>query len=169
MNTVNVLEYGHEAVLQAIDNISEIDWERPGVADNWSIKNILAHLTAYEYVLSDALYQLRGGKTTPTLDRWLEDAEAFNRHEMELRREDSFNDMLDEYREAHAETISQIIRIPEENLRQGGILPWYGEAYDAEDFITYASYGHKREHAAQIIAYRAHLATESVWKMRQAS
>ena len=169
MNAVNVLEYGHEAVLQAIDNISEIDWERPGASGMWSVKDILAHLTAYEYVLIDALYRLRGGKSTPTLDRWLADAEAFDRQEVELRHDDSVDDLLAEYREAHAETISQIIRIPQESLRQGSTFPWYGEARDIEDFITYASYGHKREHAAQIAAYREHLAAEPVWKMREAS
>lgn len=168
MNAVDVLEQGHQVVLQAIDGLTGIDWERPGVCGTWSAKDILAHLASYEYVLIDALYALRGGKSTPTLDRWLKDSEAFNQHEVALRRCDSIDEILNEYRDAHVEAISQIIRIPEEKLQQAGILRWYGETYDVEDFIANQIYGHKREHAAQIALYRDHLAAEPVWKQRQA-
>jgi uncharacterized damage-inducible protein DinB len=169
MNAINVLESGHQTVLQAIDSITGIDWERPGISGAWSVKDVLAHLTAYEHVLIDALYTLRGGKTTPSLDRWLKDTGAFNQHEVNLRRCDSIHDILSEYQEAYNEAISQIVHVPQEKLRQSGTLPWYGAEYDAEDFITYISYGHKREHAAQIMAYCDLLHKEPVWKIREAS
>ncbi len=48
-------------------------------------------------------------------------------------------------------------RIPSETLRQNGTLPWYGMAYALDDFLVYAYYGHKREHSAQIAAFRDRL------------
>jgi hypothetical protein len=47
-----------------------------------------------------------------------------------------------------------IRQIPLETRRKSGLLPWYGAEYDLEDYITYAFYGHKREHCAQIAVYR---------------
>ena len=45
-------------------------------------------------------------------------------------------------------------QVPIRVRRLNGMLPWYGAATDLEDFIVYSIYGHKREHAAQIAAYR---------------
>jgi hypothetical protein len=46
--------------------------------------------------------------------------------------------------------IARFLRNPAEI----GLLPWYSAEYDLEDYITYAFYGHKREHCAQIAVYR---------------
>jgi hypothetical protein len=48
-------------------------------------------------------------------------------------------------------------KIPADILHRPGVLPWYGKEYDLEDFIVYTFYGHKREHCAQIAAYRDQL------------
>jgi len=42
-------------------------------------------------------------------------------------------------------------------MRQAGTLPWYGLEYALDDFLVYAFYGHKREHSAQIAAFRDRL------------
>ena len=39
-------------------------------------------------------------------------------------------------------------------LREPGSIPWYGEEYALDDLIVYQYYGHKREHSAQIEAFR---------------
>ncbi|MBK7219531.1 MAG: hypothetical protein IPH95_21335 [Candidatus Promineofilum sp.] len=44
--------------------------------------------------------------------------------------------------------------LPPEAWLQTGFLRAYGAEYDPEDFITYAFYGHKREHSAQIAIFR---------------
>jgi hypothetical protein len=49
-------------------------------------------------------------------------------------------------------------RISADVYRQNGTLPWYGSEYDLDDFIVYTFYGHKREHSAQIAAFRDWLA-----------
>lgn len=38
--------------------------------------------------------------------------------------------------------------------REPGRLPWYGMEYALDDYLVYQFYGHKREHAAQIQAFR---------------
>ncbi len=50
-----------------------------------------------------------------------------------------------------------VAQLSSETLRQNGTLPWYGEGYALDDFLVYAYYGHKREHSAQIAAFRDRL------------
>jgi hypothetical protein len=38
MNAGDILKYGHEAVLQAIDGLSESEWRTTGVCGAWSAK-----------------------------------------------------------------------------------------------------------------------------------
>ena len=45
-------------------------------------------------------------------------------------------------------------RIHPEVFRQVGTLPWYGMDYSLDDVLVYMYYGHKREHSAQIAAFR---------------
>lgn len=168
MNAVDVLEYGHTTIMTAVKDLTEHQWETPGVTGTWSAKEILAHLTAFEYLLVDVLHAASGGTHTPTLDRWMRDLEAFNDFEVGLRQGMTPREILREYQDAHLETISEIVRIPQEKLRQKGILPWYGSEYDIEDFVVYTFYGHKREHAAQIAVFRDHITAEPVWKFRAA-
>ena len=65
--------------------------------------------------------------------------------------------ILEDELRTRAELLAQI---PYEGRRLNGTLPWYGEEYDLEDFIIYTFYGHKREHSAQIAAFRDQLARE---------
>ena len=67
--------------------------------------------------------------------------------------------MLAEYEVAYARAVTLMVRIPVEGRRLNGVLPWYGPEYSLEDFIVYTFYGHKREHSAQIEAFRDRLAT----------
>jgi len=50
-----------------------------------------------------------------------------------------------------------VAQLSSEMLCQNGTLPWYGEVYALDDFLVYAYYGHKREHSAQIAAFRDRL------------
>ncbi len=45
-------------------------------------------------------------------------------------------------------------QISAETWEHEGLLPWYGQEYDLEDFIAYTYYGHKREHCGQIAVFR---------------
>jgi hypothetical protein len=55
---------------------------------------------------------------------------------------------------AHQEAMRWAAQIPEARQRETGTLPWYGDEYALDDFVVYSFYGHKREHGAQINAFR---------------
>jgi uncharacterized protein (TIGR03083 family) len=154
MNAADILKYGHQSVLGSIEGLPEDDWETPGVCGVWSVKNIIAHLTSYEYLLVDAMNRLIGDGPFPTLQKYGADPDGFNDAEVDARRDKSVADTLAEFNEAHAQTMQLLAQIPVDVRRQAGTLPWYGEEYALDDFIVYACYGHKREHTAQIAVFR---------------
>ena len=157
MNSEDVLKYEHSEFLAAIEDVPEAEWYRPGVCGVRSVKEIIAHLGAYEHLLVDALNSvLDGSHPTPTLDTVFElgGLEQFNDVEVAARRDNSMAEVLSEYSNTFGQAENLLARIPIEQRRQNGLLAWYGDEYDLEDLIAYSFYGHKREHSAQVNIFK---------------
>ncbi len=157
MNATDILKYGQLTALQAINGFPETAWETPGACGVWSVKDIIAHLASYEEVLVDVLSGFFGRHPTPYLDKFTELGGQFNDTEVERRKGRTVREVLDEFNDAHAQVMSLAERIRPEVFRQVGTLPWYGIEYALDDVLVYMYYGHKREHSAQIAAFRDRL------------
>lgn len=158
MNITELLKSGHQTLHKAVEDLPKAAWEQPGACGDWSIKDIITHLASFEAVLLDILRQLTDqDAATPTLDRFFADVSGFNEKEVQARQAQSVASVLGEYNENYAEVMRLIEHIPPDRLLQNGVLAWYGDAYDLEDFIVYTIYGHKREHSAQILLQRDRL------------
>jgi hypothetical protein len=157
MNARDILKYGNQTFLGALESVSKSEWETSGVCGVWSVKDIVAHLASYELVLVDILTGFLGGGPTPHLDKFKE-GRGFNDSQVAMRKGKSAADALAEYTDAHTEVMNRIAQIPTEKLRETGTLPWYGVEYALDDFLVYTYYGHKREHSAQLDAFRDKLA-----------
>jgi hypothetical protein len=158
MNTIDILKYGHQTVLTTFNQFPEAELNTPGACGVWSVKDIMAHLASYEHLLVEVLSGFLEGGPTPYLEKWGTLGHQFNDDEVALRQEKSIADVLAEYNDTHAQVMALAPRIPPETYQQNGALPWYGAEYDLDDFIVYTFYGHKREHSAQIAAFRDQLA-----------
>ncbi len=153
MNATDILKYGQLTVLQAIDGFPETAWETPSACGVWSVKDIIAHLASYELVLVDILTTFTRSGPTPALNTFLELGGQFNNSEVNRRKEKTIQDVLAEFNDTHAQVMSLLVTLPPETLRQSGTLPWYA----LDDVLVYMYYGHKREHSAQIAAFRDRL------------
>ena len=60
MNTVELLDNCHLKIIQVLDDLPELQWDIPEVCGDWSVKEIVAHLTSYELALAEALNTLSG-------------------------------------------------------------------------------------------------------------
>lgn len=154
MNAQDVLKYGHQTVLRAIDGFPQEAWETGSVVGVWSAKDVVAHLASFERVLVEILgWVLDPAQPTPTLELFVSH-EKFNEEQVALRKDKTPTEVLAEYEHWHAQAMALAGRIPPEAYRKPGILPWYGAEYDLEDFLIYTYYGHKREHAAQVALFK---------------
>ena len=153
MNVQDVLKYGHLTVLRTIEGLPATDWETGGVCGIWSVRDIIAHLASYEHVLVEILSSLLDGSETPLLKEFTA-GPGFNDVEVGKRQHLTPEQVLAEYTDAQAETMTLAARLTPEFWRQNGTLPWYGAQYSLDDFIVYTFYGHKREHTAQINVFK---------------
>jgi hypothetical protein len=155
MNATDVLHWGHDFVERTIAGLPEDEWDTPNVCGVWSCKEIMGHLASFEHLLVEVLCAFLGGGPTPYLDEMgAAGGEQFNAIEVGRRRDWTVEEVLAEYRDAQAETMGLVRRIPAEVLRQPGTLPWYGAEFSLDDYLVYQYYGHKREHMAQINIFR---------------
>lgn len=157
MNAGDILKYGHGTILQTVDGLPDAAWETGGVCGVWSTKDVIAHLASYEQLLMEVLSAFTGGGPTPTMQMWGELGMGFNDTQVEMRKDASAAVVLAEYNAAHDTVRAQVAEMPADTFAQTGTLPWYGAEYSLDDFIVYTYYGHKREHAAQISAFRDRL------------
>ena len=158
MNADDVFRYGHLTLLGAVEAFPSEHWETPGVCGVWSARDVVAHLASYELATGDAFAGVLDEEASPTLGLLLSQGEVFNESQVEQRRGQSPETTLAEYTAAHERAVGLLARIPPEQRRLTGLLAWYGPEYDLEDLITYMSYGHKREHSAQIAEFCCGLA-----------
>jgi hypothetical protein len=108
-------------------------------------------------MLVDVLSTFVGGGSTSYLSKFTEPGGGFNDSEVAARKGKTVREVLGEFNDTNAQVMSLAARIPVETFPQTGTLPWYGMEYALDDFIVYTQYGHKREHSAQIAAFRNHL------------
>ncbi|NLG99059.1 MAG: DinB family protein [Chloroflexi bacterium] len=155
MNTHDVLMYGHQWVHKHLEGLSDEQWLTPNVCGVWSVKDIIAHLASFEYLLSDVFESCIHPVETPTLDLFRKmDGDAFNADQVGRRKHLTSQQTLQEYNNAYEQVMNHLKKIGENDLRQTGTIPWYGNEYSLEDLVVYQYYGHKREHCAQIAIFR---------------
>lgn len=159
MHMHDIILYGHGEIMKATEKLPLDKWELPNACGVWSVKNIVAHLAAYELMLVDVLSSLlEPDAITPTLSNMVNMRDSWNDDEVEKRKHLNASETFREYTDNHAKVLQLMERLPSEFATKAGALSWYGDAYDLDDFLVYTFYGHKREHAAQINAFRDVLA-----------
>jgi hypothetical protein len=120
------------------------------------VREIIAHLASFEHLLLEAL-AMAGDPTQqygPHLRAWFANGQTFNDKQVAARATLSPEETLADYAATQAQTMTVVAALPPDAFLRTGFLPAYGREYDLEDFITYAFYGHKREHSAQIAVFR---------------
>ncbi|GIK28739.1 MAG: maleylpyruvate isomerase N-terminal domain-containing protein [Chloroflexi bacterium] len=154
MDALTILFYGNKTFLAALEGLKHDHWLTGGVCGVWSVKDIVAHMACYELLIGDVLGTFTGAAEHPMLDRKAAMGEAWNDATVAERRHLTAQAALDEYLAAYAQKMARAEAVGAAKLAEVGTIPWYGEKYALDDYLVYTDYGHKREHAAQIMVFR---------------
>ncbi|MBV9614946.1 MAG: DinB family protein [Ktedonobacteraceae bacterium] len=152
MNAAKLLEQSHMMVLSTVDDFPERQWDIPGVCGNWSVKDIIAHLTSYEHLLVDVLNTLVSDAPTPYLDKFVGQREKFNTSEVAARQYQTAQQVIDEYNETQLQSTDLLTKIPAEKITRVGTVPWNKDRCVADEINNL--YAHTSEHCMQIKAFR---------------
>ena len=143
---------------QLLTSLSEEQITAPHFDDNWSIKDVMAHLWAWQQV---SLARLEGGMhdREPNYPQWIlsvgedweDQADAVNALTFERNQEKPWPEVYQHWRNGFLSLLETGEGISERDLLDGNRYPWlkgYNLAY-----ILIASYDHHQEHLEELLAW----------------
>src|SRR5258708_20328720 len=109
------LEKAWTAIKESYAGLSDSQMTEPGVMDNWSVKDILAHVTTWEEEALKYLPLIITGGRPP---RYIQSGgiDAFNAQMTEQKRGLALSDVLRQLDETHRRLIDYIQSVPEEHI-----------------------------------------------------
>jgi hypothetical protein len=147
------LELSREDFLDAIEGLSEEMLLQPGVVGEWSIKDILIHLTRWEAELVKLLWQAKQGKSPSTAHFSKVDVDKMNASWYQESLPRSLEMALEDFHGVRNQTIRRAEDFSDKELTDPKKYPWLKNA-PLWQWIAGDSFEHEAEHAAQIRAWR---------------
>lgn len=142
---------------ELLKNLSEEQITTPRFDYDWSIKDVIAHLWAWQQIstarMEAAVYNREPEfpKWTTEVDGdWEENADQTNARIYETNRYKSWSDVYRNWREGFLRLLAAAHPIPEKDLLDASRYSWL-DGYSLA-FVLVASYDHHQEHLEKLIA-----------------
>jgi len=130
--------------------LTEAQMTKPGVEADWSIKDILAHIAAWERLAMDRIYAAQTGADLKyPLIAGDDFVDQFNAQNYEAHKNQSLSEVQAEFDNAHQEFMAQIEALPEARLFQKLNFDWSGKL-TYQVMISANTHWHYPDHAAAI-------------------
>lgn len=149
---IQTLEESRENFLDAIEDLSDDEMEEP-VFDQWTAKDILAHITMWEAELVKLLFQARQGIKPSTVHFSKESVDERNEKWYRQNKDRSLEQVLDDFHGVRNQTIRRVEAYSDKELNDPNRYTWQ-EGTPLWRWIASDSFEHENEHAAQIWAWR---------------
>ncbi len=146
---------GERAEIEVLlDRIPPDQLSQPIDGDGWSIKDILAHIVAWEQVMLRWWRASQAGETPsdPSPGLTDDDVERLNTAFYQANRQRALAGVQDEFQRSFAEVIAAMETANEAALMQSGFFTWTEELPFAS-FVVANTSAHYREHRDQIAAW----------------
>ena len=153
MDKRGVLEHltrARAALLDTIEGLTETDMATLPVAGDWTIKDILAHVSGWAAWDLAGVEGVQAGK--PPDFSAIQEVDTFNARLVAERREWTLGRILAEMADAHAALQELLASMPDKDVFRAG--PFRGPYWDSLAGWLQVAWEHEGEHAAQIRAWR---------------
>ena len=153
---LEALESGRENFLELIEGMDDEAMLFKTSQEDWSVKDILAHLTRWEAELVKLLWQLRQGMQPSTLHFSNAPVDEINAEWLQEDQTRPLERILSDFHGVRNQTLRRVESFSESQLIEKGKYPWLkGKAL--WELIANDSFEHEAEHAPQIRRIRAEL------------
>lgn len=151
INLFESLSQERAALFDAIKDLPAERLDQKGVAGEWSIKNVLAHLVAWENAVTDFLPARIATGARPAIFAVIgDDEDGWNAQQVALREHLTPQQQLDEF-EQNRQALLQLLRnVGDETLNQQ--CPWPEYKGTVAEYILESIGGHENEHREAILA-----------------
>jgi hypothetical protein len=135
----------------AMEGLTEAQMVDPGVVGDWSVKDVLSHITAWEAELVTALAKAKRG-LSPQLQSWSQsDIDALNAKWHKEHKNRALDQVLEDFRGVRQQTLRHLEALTDEELAE--TKPWL-RGTRLFEFIQGDTFEHDLEHAEHIRAWR---------------
>jgi len=145
------------ALDEQLTGLSDEQMLRPGVMDDWSIKDVLAHISAWERMFIGWIEALMRGEKPDRpeffTDEW---TDKVNARVYSENRDRPLPDVRTESRASHEAILAMIDRLSDADLFDPQRFPW-AQGREMAPWLRANADEHYDEHREQIIAWRAKL------------
>jgi hypothetical protein len=147
------LKDSHERLLRSLEGLSPEEMLEPGVVGDWSIKDILAHLSRWEAELVKLLWQARQGIQPTGL---LTDESPVDEVNARWYQEDQarpLDRIQEDFNGVREQTIRRLDYFTDRDLNDPIRYSWLG-SQPLWEWVASESFEHDDEHLEQIRAWR---------------
>jgi uncharacterized damage-inducible protein DinB len=143
---IKKIQESRRELIELLDTLPETLVEIPAQVGDWSIKDALGHITAWEEV---SLIPLSGFiHARPWIVSEIPDHDAWNAVQVEKRRSMSLQEVVNEMDQVRRELLAAVDDFPPERLDEELIMPW-GETTTLAGMISGLAW-HEQEHTKEI-------------------
>jgi hypothetical protein len=156
---LDALEDERENFLEAIDGLSEEALLEPGVVGDWSIKDILFHICMWETELVKLLWQAAQGLPPSSVFFTGDSVDDINAAWTAEGQARTYDQVWDDFQGVRKQTIRRLSAFSNKDLNDPERYTWLKDNPMIKDhplwfWIAESSFGHEKEHAAQIKEWR---------------
>ena len=150
---IDCLEDEREKFLDAIEGLSSEALHEPFASGEWSIKDIVAHLCAWEAELVKLLWQLKSGQTPTSILVNEIYIDAQNQRWYQAFQSRSLEQVMDDFEGVRKQTTRRVEAFTEQELSDPNRYPGLGKD-PLWKWIAENSYEHEAEHRLSILKWQ---------------
>jgi hypothetical protein len=147
------LEDEREKFLDAIEGLSDEAIQEPGVIGEWSVKDILSHLIAWEAEQVKLLWQAKQGVQPSSVHFSNQSVDELNTAWYEEFHTRPLERILSDFQAVRKQTERRVDAFSDNDLNDPQRYVWL-EGFPLWEWVANDSFKHEAEHAAQIRAWR---------------
>ncbi|MCC7352977.1 MAG: ClbS/DfsB family four-helix bundle protein [Anaerolineae bacterium] len=149
---IDLILADHARLDQALAQMSTSQMTEAGVQDTWSVKDILAHITAWEARLVTWLQAAARGETPtrPEPGATWDDIDRLNEETYRENRDRPLHDVLADYHHTYQKALKEVEALTDEVIVNPERFAWTVGRYPLWQIIAANTYEHYREHLEAI-------------------
>jgi len=148
------LDENRERLLIAIEQLPDEALLEPGVMDDWSVADILAHIAAWESEMVTGLMRIKQGKKPAKMLEAFGDVEGYNARRYEENKGRDIERIFDDLQGVRVQLEQWLEEFSEKELSDPQRYEW-SPGLSLAHIIKENSYGHDAEHLPDIESFAA--------------
>ena len=148
------LEQSRSSFLQAVEGLSDQDLAAPGVNADWSIQDILFHLTMWEAELVKLLWQAAQGEKPTTVHFSETSVDDINLAWLAQGRMRTLDSLWEDFHAVRKQTMRRVNELQEKDLEDPARYAWLDEI-PLSTWIAQDTFEHEPQHIEQIRIWRS--------------